>query len=303
MVWFVALLPVFFSSLAVGRAASVEKALSAVERARELVLSSDRTEAIRIFRELHTLGKLTREQQKAWEEIAAIFISDKGQNQYSLADSYWFARPKDAIELLVATAKLEDGNLLISILAARAALRLQECGRADAFTEQAEQTFPLSMEVKLLRLQVQDCQNGGNASLPPLRVPMDVEWGPLDSAVRLLLVRDASRRRDWKAVRAGLTAWETQAAEDPEFWFWKWRLVDASRVGTRSDTGVLRDSNRVDDSLRDRSAGRKYLRYCAELTPRRRKKLAIHPRLCSQTEVVEADIKAHERAIEKSGGA
>lgn len=255
------------------------------DKPRDLLVKGDRTGAIKLLKTAYRDS--TKDQTEiaaAWREMAEMFLSDKGQNLYSLADSSWLTKPKDAADILLPVLKTEDGNLAVARLGARASLRAMDCARADIFVQQAELTYPIGADVKLMRLQVQDCLNGTNASAPALKVSSEGDWSEFDSALRLLVVKDAVRRKDLKAARAALVAWETQAAEDPEFWYWKWRL---SREGVR-ETGP--------EASRDRTAARKYLRICRDLTPRRRKNFAMYPELCLYTETVESDLKSSEKS-------
>lgn len=258
-----------------------------IEKARELVLKGDRTGAVKYLKELYREGgketsgskasrESAREITQAWSEIAEVFLSDKGQNQYSLAESIWMTRPKDATDILLPLLKVEDGNVAVSRLGARAALRGLDCVKAENFVTQAETIYPLGNDVRLLRLQVQDCLNGSAPSVAALKLPTDIEWADLDSAIRLLTVKDAVRRKDLKSARTALAAWETMATDDPEYWYWRWRASP--------------------ETSRDRSAARKYLRLCTEMTPRRRKNLAMYPELCLHTETVESDLKSSEKS-------
>lgn len=285
-----------FFSCATGTAFSAtspagESNAARIEKARELVLKGERLAAVRIFKDMvhestaPATSKNMREITQAWREVAEVYLTDKNQNQASLAESFWMARPKDAAELLLPVLKLEDSNLGVARLGARAALRAFDCAKAETFVAQAELVLPNGGDVKLLRLQVQDCLNGSNMSAPALKLPLplapsDTELTELEPALRLLAVKDAFRRKDLKAARALISNWESTgslgAAEDPEFWFWKWRTSG--------------------EVSHDRAAARKYLRLCSDMTARRRKKFAMHPELCLHTESVESDLKSSEKS-------
>ncbi len=265
--------------------AAPSAAAAKIEKARETVLKGDRSAAIKILKDsIRESNKenLNSEIQQALKEIAEVFLTDKGQNQFSLAESFWLLRPKEAADLLIPLIKLEDGNLAVSRLGARASLRALDCVKAETFQTQAELMLPHSPEVKLLRLQIQDCVNGTSASAPPLKIPMDADWAELDSGIRQLIVKDSIRRKDLKTARGSIAAWETMttsagpATDDPELFYWKWRLSP--------------------EATRDRAAGRRYVRLCKEMTPRRRKNFALHPELCLHTETVESDLKSSEKS-------
>ena len=262
--------------------AAVGGVTAKIEKARELVLKGDRMGAIKALKELHheATKESVRELQQAWLEVAEIFLSDKGQNQYSLAESIWLQRPKDAVDILNSLAKAEDGNLSVSRLGARAALRVTDCAKAEVFVQQAEQAYAVGPDVRLLRLQLQDCQKGTAASVSSPMVAIEVDGSELESSFRALAVKDALRRKDVKAAVSALTAWEQRAVlragDDPEYWYWKWKTSPPT--------------------LRDRNAARKYLRLCAEMTPRRRKTFASNPEFCLATETVESELKSSDKA-------
>ncbi len=253
-----------------------------IEKARELVLKGDRTGAVKIFKELHRevaanlSSKAAKEVDQSWREIAEVYLTDKSQNQASLAESFWLTRPKEAVDLLIPVLKLEDGNLSVAKIGARAALRALDCTRAETLVAQAEVTFPIGSEVKLLRMQALDCTNGSTPSAQAIET--SGTWGELEPAIRALVVKDALRRKDLKSARTALSAWESAAGanEDPQMWYWKWRIsAEASR---------------------DRSSGRKFLRICTEMTARRRKNFAMHPDLCLQTESIESELKSSDKS-------
>lgn len=286
---------------------------SAIEKARELVLAEKRPEAVKtlslayaaLSAEIELQAKIEKkstvaasgksatrtELLRSWEEIATVFLSDKAQNQYALAESLWLSRPKEAIDLLQSITTLEIGNLSVALLGTRASLRAMDCSRAESFTKEAERIFAPSLEVRLIRLQVQSCLIKDQPSLPPLRivsVDSPIDWGSLDSAIRLLVVKDLWRRKDAKGARAAVVAWEAQAPEDPEVWYWKWKtseVVNSNAAGASPKAAA-----------RDRTAARNYLRICQEMTPRRRKLYAAHPELCLATESVESDLKSSEKS-------
>ncbi len=283
--------PIFATAAGTGAAESLT---SRIEKAREIVLKGERVSAVKIFKELARetssapASKGSREVMQAWREVAEIYLTDKGQNQASLAESYWMTRPKDATDILLPLLRTEDGNLSVARLGARAALRAFDCAKAETFVTQGELVFPSGTDVRLLRLQVQDCLNGTNMAATPLKIPLSMtgnspehaEWSELEPALRLLAVKDAFRRKDVRAAKTALGSWETQAsvgaAEDPEFWLWRWKVSA--------------------ENSRDRSAAREYLRLCSKLTPRKRKSFSMHPELCVHTEMIESDLKSSEKS-------
>ncbi len=283
MKWFASFILVVFVSLSVRTDALSPAGTARLEKARELVSKGERVAAVKILKEEKLSGDTAVDFTQAWQAIAEIFLTDKAQNQFSLAESIWLVKPKEALDLLTPLLKSEDANLQVSRLAARSALRILDCVRADSFVKQAELVFPIGPEVRLLALQVQDCSNGVNAQAPPLRLSPENEPLEIEGSVRLLAVKDALRKKDFKAARAALTAWENSRAkptDNPEFWYWRWRTSSVAGPG----------------EAHDRISARKYLSLCSELTPRGRKNLATYPDLCANTETVESDLKSSDKA-------
>ncbi len=284
--------------------ASPKSAMNAqLEQARELVLKGEKLEALSGLSKFYKGGfeasakpSQRTEFLKTWEEIANLFLTDKAQNHFSLAESLWMSRPKEAVEFLQTASQQEPGNLQIAILGARSALRAQDCVRADAFSKEAEKIFAPGLEARLVRLQAQLCALRTLAQAPALTIkPLSDAgefWREFDSAVRALVVGDLWRRGEVKAAKAAVTAWETQAASDPEMWYWKWKVSDAETddIGSKSSKTSGRGAK-----AKDRTAARSYLRICNELTPRRRKSFSMHPELCLWTETVESDLKSGEK--------
>lgn len=277
---------------------------SPLEQAREMVLKGEKPEALSFLSKAYKANGFEAPMKsaqrieflKTWEEIANLFLTDKAQNHFSLAESLWMSRPKEAVEFLQTASQQEPGNLQIAILGARSALRAQDCVRAEAFSKEAEKIFSPGLEVRLVRLQSQLCALRTLPQAPALAIkPLSdagEPWGEFDSAVRALVVGDHWRRGDVKGAKAAVTAWETQATGDPEMWYWKWKVSDADI--DKTDSKGLKTSGRT-TVLKDRSAARSYLRICNELTPRRRKNFSMHPELCLWTESVESDLKSGEK--------
>lgn len=286
-----------------GRSKSGTSVASQLDQARELVLKGEKLEALSLLSKSYKSGfensaksQARAEYLKTWEELANLFLTDKAQNHFSLAESFWLSRPKEAVEFLQTASQQEPGNLQIAVLGARAALRAQDCVRAESFSKDAEKIFAPGLEVRLVRLQSQLCTLRTQAQAPPLNIKLLSEtgesWGEFDSAVRALVVGDLWRRGDVKAARAAVTAWETQAVGDPEMWYWKWKVSDAEteETGSKGSKTASRGTR-----VKDRTAARSYLRICNELTPRRRKNFSMHPELCLWTETVESDLKSGEK--------
>lgn len=248
-----------------------------IEAARELVLSNKRVEALKKLRAIAPGRNGLRDPrvERAAIEIAQLFLAEKANAQYAVAEAIWMSKPKEALEILqalmVANSAEPAGNILIPVLASRAALRVADCSRAAAMAKLADSIWK-TPEVFLLGLQAQDCQNESSASAPEIKIPEGEDLTEVAIPVKLVLIRDALRRKDLKAARAQLAIVEAQSPDNPELWNLRWRAFS------------------------DRGDARRYLRLCSELTPKRRERFKLQPDLCFAVESVESELKSGEKS-------
>jgi hypothetical protein len=272
-------------------------------QAKEMVLEGNKQEALAFLLKTYQSGGLEGfaktssrlEFLRGWEELANLFLTDKAQNSFSLAESVWMSRPKEALDFLKTASQQETENLQIAILGARAALRIRDCTKAEYFSKEANKIFVPGAEVRLIALQVKLCGLQPSAPLLGLKLASEVgeSWGEIESAARALLVADLWRRGDIAGSKSALSTWEQHAPSDPEMWYWKWKVSGTSS----SENESLKNTNTSNGGgkSRDSAAARNYLRLCNEMTPRKRKILSIHPELCLWIENVESDLKSREK--------
>ena len=262
------------------RAALGLSAEKVIEAAQSLVIEGKRVEALKRLKEAESeitasgsgAAASAKKLSLAAREIAESFLTERGQAQYAMAESLWFTKPKEAVELLVAAMVSEPGNSKVLVLGARAALRGQECSKVEPFLAAL---VPLALqpdaETNLLKLQAQECGSGPLASTQSLKIPDVIEPPEYQSAFRLLAVKEGLRKKDLRGARALLSVLESQDAENPEVWLWKWRAVA------------------------DRAAARQYLKLCAALNLRKREKFELIPELCASVDTVESELKSRDK--------
>jgi hypothetical protein len=229
-----------------------------IEAARELVLSNKRLDALKKLRAIAPGRNGLRDQrvERAAVEIAHLFLAEKANAQYAVAEATWMSKPKEALEILqtlmAANSPEPAGNILLPVLGARAALRASDCSRAATMTKLADSIWK-TPEVFLLGIQAQDCQNEASASAPEIKIPDGEDLTEVAIPVKLVLIRDSLRRKDFKTAKAQLAIVEAQASDNPELWNLRWR------------------------AFLDRGDARRYLRLCSELTPKRRERFKLQP--------------------------
>lgn len=246
-----------------------------IAKAQNFTLQRNRFQASRVLirgiqRESRGTGAY-KELMKALDELTSVFYTEKAQALFALAESMSDNKPREAIEQCQEALKLEDGNVSILKTMARTQIVSKDCAKADATVQAAEAVNSYSPEVRLLRLQVLDCQKNFEA-LSARLAAFDTDFEPVEKFAKGLVIKDLIHREEIKKAKALLTAWEAQMPDYPEVHFWKWRLAIATG-GT------------------DRAAALRYTQLCQNLTPRRRKSYILDVDLCKGKEAADAFLK------------
>lgn len=248
-----------------------------IQKAQNLSLQQDRLQASQVLvRGIQREGRGTqafKELCRALDELTGLFYTERAQNIFSTGESLVETKPREAIDSFQEALKLEDRNVTVLKALARLHLRMDECDRAEGRVKQAEEVNPYSAEVKLLRLQTLSCQGGADVLVWYAANEPDLE--PVKKFARGLRIKALLRKSDFKKARAELSEWETQFAEYPEVFFWKWEVSKALKSP-------------------DRTVAAKYLQLCQGLTPRKRKAYALDVALCKGRDTVEAFLKESE---------
>lgn len=249
-----------------------------IQKAQNLTLQQDRLQTSQVL-----IRGLQREVRgsvpykdlvRALDQLSGVFFSEKGQNQFSNAESLVDSKPREAIEAYQETLKSEDQNLSTLKALARVHLRLDECDRADHRVKQAEAVNPYSAEVHLLRLQTLACQKNFEVLATRLAAH-DSDLEPVEGFLRGLQLLDLFNRKEFKKAKTLVGSWEAKASDYPEVYFWKWRV-----------------SKNFD--ITDRAAATKYSQLCQGLSVRKKKNFGLDVDLCKGKTEVEAFLKESE---------
>ncbi len=254
-----------------GVRANLESYHDLVEKARNLTLQRDRLQASQVLqRGLQREPKNSsgyRELAKALDDLTDLFYTEKGQTLFAQADGLMENKPREALEALQSALRIEDGNLTILRMLARTHLVLGDCDRAESVVTQADGLNPVNAEIRLLRLQVADCQKNAE-KFAELSVMTDVDLSSVEKYVRSLQIKDALQRKENKKARVLVSSLEQMGGDYPEIHFWRWRLS-------------------MDQSFPDRTAALTYLQVCQNLSPRQKKVHSLDLDLCAGREKVE----------------
>lgn len=246
-----------------------------IAKAQNLTLQRDRLQTSQILvRAIEQESNHASEREeliRALDELSTIFYTEKSQMLYATAESLFETKPKDAIDKLVESLRNEEGNLSILVSLARGLIMSQECNRAETYIQQAEKLNPYYGQVKLLRLQVLDCQNKMEELSTSLKIS-DPFLETFAEPLRTLRMKDLWRQEDIKQMKNVVGSWELSSPDYPEVYFWKWRLSQKQKVN-------------------DRASALKYSQLCQTLTPRKRKKYALDVDLCRGKDQIDAYLK------------
>jgi len=253
---------------------STETYQDLIEKAQNLSLQKDRLQASQIL--VRALARETKGSSafkslaQALDELMTTFYTERAQSAFTAAESNLPLKPRDAIEGFTEALRLEDGNVTVLKALARTHLTLAECDKADGFVTKAEALDPYAPEILLLRLQVLDCSKAGEALTAKL-FPTDLALNGLENFFRGLQIKDLLRRTEDKRAKALVSQWEAADASYPEVYYWKWMV-------SKTETP-------------DRTAARKYVELCQNLTPRKRKSYNLDVDLCKGKETVDTFLK------------
>jgi tetratricopeptide (TPR) repeat protein len=268
------LVAVFFSAAAFAQ--QKENFHNLIDKAHNLTLQRDRLQASQVLqRALQKEPKNSpafKEMSKALDELMLLFYTEKGQSLFSQGDAALEKDPAAALESFQSALRVEDGNLTVLKAIARIHLRNGDCDKADGFVKQAEGVNPYSAEVRLLRLQQLDCA-GATEQLSTMLANTDIDLSSVDNFVKPMQIKDALHKKDLKHAHALLSAWEQASPDQPEIFFWKWRLS--------SETPPV-----------DKTAGAKYLQLCQNLSLRKRKNYGLDVELCKSKDKVDEALRA-----------
>lgn len=253
-------------------------ALKSVERARELLVSGKREDALTMINDLiegtfdsKANKKLVTEGRK----LATFFITESGQKLFELGESMSETNPSLAEEKYKSSLEAEGPNLKILNSLSLLGLREKRCDEAEQWNQKALGVFDKMIEAQAIELQVMACKNnfeGISKKLASLK-----EDSPLlnFSVVKTLVAKGKIQEG---LVKEGLEILRTVSEDEvsyPEAWYWRWKLDP--------ENGQIQ-----------RSYLEKYITICKKMTPRLK-------RVYRESGVVCSNMSEAENALQKSG--
>lgn len=253
------------------QAAAMETYRDLIQKARNLTLQRDRLQTSQVL--IRGIARETkgspayRELVKELTQLSGVFYTEKAQSLHSMGESTVSTTPSEALEPFRQALREEDGNVTVLISLSRTHLVLGECDKAEAYIKTAQSLNPYSPEVILIQLQTLDCQKNFSGIEKILR-EKDKDIESIKPYLHSIHIKEAIRKNNLKKAKSLITAWELEATDYPEVYFWKWELSRLSGSG-------------------DRAAAVKYSNLCQNMTLRRRKSFIFDVHLCKGKEAAD----------------
>jgi tetratricopeptide (TPR) repeat protein len=245
-----------------------------ISKARNLTLQRDRLQASQILcRGLQREPKNSvayKELSKALDDLSGVFYTEKAQSLFSLGESLEESKPKEAIDKWSEALRLEEGNVTLLNSISRAHLRQDECSAAEPTLHQAQNLNPISTEIKLLQMQLLECQKKYE-ELAQLMSSKEGALGENERFGKSLFLKVLWKQGEIKKAKNILANWETSAPDYPEVYFWRWQVSGPPPS--------------------DREDALKYANLCKNLTVRKKKSYNLDLELCKSKERIEGYLK------------
>ncbi len=269
------LIVALFFSVAAKNASSGETYQDIIEKAYNLSLQKDRTQAITLL-----LGALKKESKKstaqkeltaALDQVSKVFYSDKAQQLYELALSLKGSDPSLALSKLQEAARLEPENTSIEIAIARLALASGDCAASAGRLLKQKDLVPAIEELRLVAAQTALCQ-GKFPDYLTHRNTQDSKNTELNAFWQSAELEYLYRTAAFAKVQEGAQTLQKQDSSFPESTYWQWKAEQELKL--KSD-----------------KTAQKYLNQCKTLNSRQQRVYLPEPMLCRRTTEVETFLK------------
>lgn len=269
--WGVAL----FFALPAG-AAKTESDQELIERAYNLSLQKDRTQAVSLLvtaakKENNKKTGPPKELLVALQEVSGVFYSDKAQQLYELALSLKSSDPNLAVQKLNEAARQEPENQQITLEQVRLQVGTGDCDGALRQAKKWTDRNPFSEELRLVAAQAALCLGQSNEYLQ-IKAQGDFKKSGLEIFWQALELEQADRAGLFAKGREQAQALAKSDAVFPETYYWLWKFEHGLK-------------------LSDERSGLKYLAACKSLSSRSARQYQAEPRLCRRTAEVEQGMK------------
>lgn len=245
---------------------TAEGAADLLEKAHNLSLQKDRTQAISILvagiRRENPNSANAKELRAALADIGGLFFGDKTQQLFELALSLRKNDPAQAQAKLSEALRLEPDNVQLLTESVRLQILRGECSAAGETAAKHRKWNPFDEQLLLVAAQAAVCQ-GDWPAYAALRSQTDPRKGSYPKTWAALEVERAYREKATARGKEALDALKKNDPEHPEIPFWTWKLET--------------------DRSRQRAMAQRYVAGCKNLSAAQFRRYILEVFLCRRT--------------------
>jgi len=252
-----------------------ETAKDLIDKAQNLILQRDRLKASRVLQQGINTKDYSAENRKKLRrsliKISTLFLSEKGQQAFQLADSMYFTEEPKVLIKYEEALQLEPQNILVIGALARAQLKENKCTMALQSLQRGDDINPFDSDLKYYQIRALYCLNrrtqarvirsrakGAMGKYKIYLIQLDIENA----------MKENNKQRAYSFAKKALN----MDKKYPETYYWLWR------------TRPIEEELEVEDAQR-------YLELCKSLGPPLRRKYSFNPHLCQYTVEIDDFIK------------
>lgn len=246
-----------------------------IEKAYNLSLQKDRTQAVGLLvagiKREGKKGNSSKDLLQTLNQVATIFYSDKAQQLYELGISLKITDPTLALAKLQEADRLEPENLSINLELARISIAQNDCDNASSRLKKMKDEVDLLEEPKLVQAQAHLCL-GQLEDYQKNRAQIDLKKSNFGLYWQMADVIYAFKSGSFVKAKDEAHALQAQDKQFPEPFYWDWKSAQEQKL--KADL-----------------AAQKYMSGCKSLSARQMRDYSKEPTLCRHTTEVETFLK------------
>lgn len=246
-----------------------------IDKSLALVSQGERSQALLLLKSIvkkeADKGSSSKEITQALDEVATVFLTEKGQQNFETAQSLFWTDLTLAISKLQETAGLEPDHLLVQLMLARAYIANNDCRKAKAFVLKTKDINEFDERVDLLNAQVLLC-GGQFEDYLAERQKIDAKKSKYLSMWKILEAEYEFKSNRFDRARDILNPLLSEKKINPEIYYWMYKTS-------------------AEDKAEKNKFSQKYVASCKGMTARQKRELVEDPWLCRHTSEVEVEIK------------
>ncbi len=246
-----------------------------IDKSLALVSQGERAQALLLLKSIvkkeSEKSSSGKEIATALDEVANLFLTEKGQQNFETAQSLFWTDLNLAIGKLQETASLEPDHLLVQLMLGRAHIANGDCRKAKSFAAKTKEINEYDERVDLLNAQVLLC-GGQFEEYQPAKQKIDSKKSKYPAMWKILDVEYEFKSNRLDRARDILNPLLLDKKIDPEAYYWLYKTS-------------------AEDKAEKSKYAQKYVSSCKSMTARQKRELIEDPWLCRHLPEVEAEIK------------